>query len=91
MPGNLIVEALAQAGAVVVGLGFPDNENKMGILAGVDGFRFRKLVRPGDLLILKVEIKHLSGRAGKIYGKATVNDKLVTDGEILFMIVQKDI
>lgn len=94
MPGNLIVEALAQAGAVLITRklkGNPETKNKMGILGGVDGFRFRKLVRPGDTLELHIDIRRIGSAAGKIFGRATVDGKRVTEGEMLFLIVDKNI
>lgn len=85
MPGVLIVEALAQVGAVAM-LMKPENRGKLGFLAGIDGFRFKQQVRPGDQLRLEVEITRLKGPIGKGFGRATVDGKLAAEGEIMFAI-----
>lgn len=86
MPGVLIVEALAQVGAVAV-LGLKENMGKLGFLAGVDGFRFRGQVKPGDVLTLEVEMVRLRAAMGKGKGTARIGDRIVAEGEILFAIV----
>src|SRR5699024_10545309 len=71
MPGVLIIEALAQAGAIAV-LGKEQNKGKVGFLAGVDKCRFKKQVTPGDQLRLEVEIIREKGPIGKGKEAATV-------------------
>ncbi|CAM2932069.1 3-hydroxyacyl-ACP dehydratase FabZ [Paenibacillus sediminis] len=85
MPGVLIVEALAQVGAVAM-LKMDGNGGKIGLLAGVDGFRFREQVVPGDTLILEVEITRLKGTIGKGHATAKVADKIVAEGDIMFAL-----
>lgn len=85
MPGVLITEALAQVGAVAI-LGVEANRGKIGFLAGLDGFRFRGQVRPGDTLQLEVEITRLKGSIGKGKAVAKVEDKVVAEGEIMFAL-----
>lgn len=85
MPGVLIVEALAQAGAVAM-LQKEENQGKIGFLAGIDSCRFKRQVVPGDTLILEVEITRLKGPIGKGKAKATVNGELACDAEIIFAI-----
>lgn len=85
MPGVLMVEAIAQLGGIAV-LGMPEYRSKRPMLAGVDGFRFRRPVRPGDKLDMEIEIDRLRGQMGKGTGKATVNGELVCEGTILFAI-----
>lgn len=85
MPGVLIVEALAQVGAVAM-LMKEENRGKLGFLAGIDGFRFKQQVRPGDTLRLEVEITRLKGPVGKGHARATVDGKLAAEGEIMFAI-----
>lgn len=89
MPGVLIVEALAQVGAVAV-LGLKENKGKLGFLAGVDGFRFRGQVKPGDVLTLEVEMVRLRAAMGKGKGTARIGDRIVAEGEILFAIVDSE-
>ncbi len=89
MPGVLIVEALAQVGGVAV-LSLAGNENKLALFMGIDKFRFRKIVRPGDQLELKVSIKAMRSNMGKGDAEARVNGKLVASGELLFAIASRD-
>ncbi|MBJ6361905.1 3-hydroxyacyl-ACP dehydratase FabZ [Paenibacillus sp. GCM10012307] len=88
MPGVLIVEALAQVGAAAI-LKVEQFNNKLGFLAGVDGFRFRGQVVPGDTLRLEVEIIRLKGTVGKGKATASVDGKVVASGEIMFALVDK--
>lgn len=85
MPGVLIIEALAQAGAMAV-LGKEQNKGKIGFLAGVDKCRFKKQVTPGDQLKLEVEIIREKGPIGKGKGIATVDGKVACEAEITFAI-----
>lgn len=85
MPGVLVVEALAQVGAVAI-LSLPENKGKIVFFAGIDGFRFKKPVFPGDQLKLEVEILQMRGPVGKGRASATVDDVLVAEGELLFAV-----
>jgi 3-hydroxyacyl-[acyl-carrier-protein] dehydratase len=91
MPGVLIVEALAQVGAVAI-LSMEENKGKIGFFAGIDEFRFKEQVKPGDTLILEVEMTRVRGSVGKGRGTAKVNDKVVAEGELMFALaaVQQD-
>lgn len=85
MPGVLIVEALAQVGAIAV-LDMEQNKGKIGFLAGIDKCRFKRQVQPGDQLRLEVEITRMKGPIGKGKGLATVDGELVCEAEIMFAI-----
>lgn len=85
MPGVLILEALAQTGAIAV-LGQEANKGKIGFLAGVDKCRFKQQVKPGDQLKLEVEIIRMRGSIGKGKGIATVDGKVACEAEIMFAI-----
>lgn len=85
MPGVLIVEALAQVGAIAV-LDMEKNKGKIGFLAGIDKCRFKRQVKPGDQLLLEVEILRMKGPIGKGKGIATVDGELVCEAEIMFAI-----
>lgn len=85
MPGVLIVEALAQVGTVAM-LMVESNRGKLGFFAGIDGFRFRGQVTPGDTLTLEVEITRLKGAIGKGQAVAKVGDKVVAEGELMFAL-----
>lgn len=91
MPGVLIVEALAQVGSVAM-LMLEANRGKLGFFAGIDGFRFRGQVVPGDTLTLEVNITRLKGAIGKGQATARVGDKIVAEGELMFALSdpQKD-
>lgn len=85
MPGVLIVEALAQAGAVAL-LSQAEFKGKTAYFGGIDQVKFRQKVVPGDILRLEVEIVKLKGRAGIGQGVATVDSKKVCEGRLTFMI-----
>ena len=85
MPGVLIVEALAQVGAIAV-LGMEKNKGKIGFLAGIDKCRFKRQVKPGDQLTLEVEITRIKGPIGKGKGVATVDGEVACEAEIMFAI-----
>ncbi|PTM56728.1 3-hydroxyacyl-ACP dehydratase FabZ [Desmospora activa] len=85
MPGVLIVEALAQVGSYAV-LGLEENRGKIGFFAGIDRFRFRGQVKPGDTLHLEVEMLRVRASMGKGKGVARVGDQVVAEGELMFAI-----
>ncbi|WP_148135207.1 3-hydroxyacyl-ACP dehydratase FabZ [Candidatus Formimonas warabiya] len=85
MPGVLIVEALAQVGAVLV-LQKPEFAGKIALFAGIDKLRFRRQVIPGDILRLEVEVLNFRSAVGKAKAVATVEGELVCEGEIMFAI-----
>lgn len=85
MPGVLIVEALAQVGAVAI-LKVEGNRGKIAMFAGIDEFRFRGQVTPGDTLRLEVEIIRLKGIVGKGKATASVDGKVVAEGGIMFAL-----
>lgn len=85
MPGVLIAEALAQLGAVAV-LSCDEYRDKLPVFAGMDKFRFRKQVLPGDQLRLEADIIKLRGTIGKGHVCATVEGEVAAEGEILFAL-----
>ncbi len=85
MPGVLIVEALAQTGAVAA-LSLPENKGKLAVFAGIDHVRFRRSVRPGHTLRLEVTIDKIRRGIGKGNGKATVDSVLVCEGQLMFAL-----
>ena len=88
MPGVLIIEALAQVGAVGVMAG-GEHRDKLALFAGIDDVRFRRQVLPGDVLTLEVEIGRLKGRAGRGTGRATVGDERVCEAELMFAFARR--
>jgi 3-hydroxyacyl-[acyl-carrier-protein] dehydratase len=88
MPGVLIVEALAQVGAVAM-LKKEENRGRLAFFTGIDNCRFKKQVKPGDQLRLEVEIIRAKGPIGKGKGVATVDGELVCETEIMFALGDK--
>lgn len=86
LPGVLMVEALAQVGAIAVLLE-PRYAGKLPLFGGIDGVRFRRQVEPGQALELRVEMGRLSARAGKGHGTATVDGQVACEADLLFVIV----
>ena len=86
MPGVLIVESLAQTGAVAI-LSMEENKNKNAFFGGIDKLRFKRPVKPGDVLKLEVKIIKRKGPIGVGEAIATVDGELVTKGELTFAIV----
>ncbi len=86
MPGVLIVEALAQVAGVFM-LSKKENRGKLPYFTGIDNFRFRKPVLPGDILVLEIEVGKIKGNIGKVAGKVIVDGKLVAGGELMFSLV----
>ena len=84
-PGVLMVEMLAQAGAVAL-LALPENKGKIGFFGGINNCKFRQQVLPGDELKLEVEIVKVKGPIGVGQGIATVNGKKAVSAEITFAI-----
>ena len=85
MPGVLMVEALAQAGAVAV-LSLEENRGKLALFAGIDGVRFKRIVRPGDELVLECELETVRGPIGKGRVRATVDGELAVRGTLTFAV-----
>ncbi len=85
MPGVLIVEALAQVGAVAL-LSMEEFAGKLAFFAGIDGVRFRRQVRPGDMLRLAVTLGAMRRGIGKGQAIATVDGKIAARGELTFAV-----
>lgn len=86
MPGVLIVEALAQTGAVAI-LSLEENKGKNALFGGIDNLRFKKQVLPGDILKLEVKIIKRKGPIGVGEAIATVDGVVAVRGELTFAIV----
>ena len=85
MPGVLMVEALAQAGAVAV-LSLPEYHGKLALFAGIDDCRFRRTVLPGDTLRMEVTLEKLRGMFGRARAVASVNEEVAVEATISFII-----
>lgn len=85
MPGVLIIEALAQTGAVLL-LSQEQFKGKIAYFAGIDQVRFKKVVRPGDVLKLEVSLTRQRSSIGFASAKAYVNDQVVCSAELMFSV-----
>jgi len=87
MPGVKMVEALAQCGAVAV-LSQPENHGKLALFAGIDDVRFKRIVRPGDVLDLVCDVEVVRGPIGKGKVRASVGGELAVRGTLRFAVEQ---
>jgi 3-hydroxyacyl-[acyl-carrier-protein] dehydratase len=87
-PGVLLLEAIAQCGAVVI-LSEPKYTGRLPLFGGVEHARFRRQVLPGDTVTLECEITRLSARGGKGHGRATVDGQLAVESDLLFILADE--
>jgi beta-hydroxyacyl-ACP dehydratase FabZ len=90
MPGVLIIESLAQAGAVLLLHDMPDRDSKLIYFTGIDKARFRRTVQPGDQLRLSLEVVKLRSNACKMRGVAEVDGEMAAQAEILSALVDRE-
>ena len=88
MPGVLILEALAQAGGVLVHKKCPSD--KIAVLLNISHAKFRKPVVPGDVLMLHAKGVYISHKGGRVLAKAMVNGQLAVEAEVGFALVNKE-
>lgn len=88
MPGVLVVEALAQVGAVAI-LKMEANRGRLAFFAGIDNCRIKRQVKPGDQLRLEVEMTRVRGSFGKGKAIATVDGEIAVETEIMFALGEK--
>ena len=86
MPGVLIVEALAQTGAILALREIPDRANKIPFFAGIENARFRLPVVPGDTLFLEITALRIGMKVQKMRGEAKVNGVIVADATIMCIV-----
>jgi len=89
MPGVKMVEALAQCGAVAV-LSQPENEGRLALFGGIDGVRFKRLVKPGETLDLECEVVSVRGPVGKGKVKASVGGEVAVRGTLTFAVAPRE-
>jgi 3-hydroxyacyl-[acyl-carrier-protein] dehydratase len=89
MPGVLIVEALAQVGGVAV-LSMPEHKGKLALFTGINNFRFKQMVKPGDQLELTVTMTAMRSSLGKGDAVAKVEGKVVASGELWFALADRE-
>jgi 3-hydroxyacyl-[acyl-carrier-protein] dehydratase len=85
MPGVLIIEAMAQTGAVAV-LSEEENRGRLAVFAGIDDTRFKRIVEPGDELELECTLEQVRGPVGKGKARATVDGQLAARGTLTFAV-----
>jgi 3-hydroxyacyl-[acyl-carrier-protein] dehydratase len=90
MPGVLIIEAIAQAGAILLFHSIPDPESKFVVLSKVEKAKFKKMVTPGDQLRIEVEWIRLKGRICQMKGKGLVDGEVAAEGVIFAMLLDAD-
>jgi 3-hydroxyacyl-[acyl-carrier-protein] dehydratase len=90
MPGVLVVEALAQVGAVLALREIEDRDQKLVLFTGIREARFRKPVVPGDTLTLEVTALRIGSRIQRMRGEAKVDGQLVADADIMSVIANRD-
>ena len=90
MPGVLQCEAMAQVGGILMAdmIG-PDMQNKVTIYMGIDNCRFRRPVRPGDTLLIEVELVKFRGKICVLSGKCMVNNEVTCDAQFMISVMDK--
>ena len=89
MPGVLVIEALAQAGAVLLLSDIPDRASKLVYFTGIDAARFRRPVVPGDQIRLTMDVLKLRSRTCKMRGTAEVQGEVAAEAEIMSALVER--
>jgi 3-hydroxyacyl-[acyl-carrier-protein] dehydratase len=90
MPGVLVVEAMAQAGGLLLLPEIPDREKKLMVFTGIERAKFRRPVSPGDQLRLEVDVLNWRTSAARLEGKAYVDGKLACEAVILCAVVLRE-
>jgi 3-hydroxyacyl-[acyl-carrier-protein] dehydratase len=89
MPGVLVVEAMAQAGGIIMMYEIPDRDKKLVVFTGIEQAKFRRPVTPGDQLRIEVEVLSFRPRAGRIEGKAWVDGKLACEATLKCQVIPR--
>jgi len=90
MPGVLVVEAMAQAGGIIMMAELPDRHKKLVVFTGIERAKFRRPVTPGDQLRIEVEVLSFRPRAGRILGRAFVDGKLACEATLTCQVVTRE-
>ena len=89
MPGVLVVEAMAQAGGMIMMAEIPDREKKLVVFTGIERAKFRRPITPGDQIRIEVEVLSFRTRAGRIHGRALVDGKLACEATLTCQVVPR--
>jgi 3-hydroxyacyl-[acyl-carrier-protein] dehydratase len=90
MPGVLVVEAMAQAGALIMLAAIEDRKSKLAVFTGIEKAKFRRPITPGDQLRIEVEVLAMRSRAGRIAGRALVDGKLACEATLTCAVVPRE-
>jgi len=90
MPGVLVVEAMAQAGGIIIMYEIPDRTKQLVVFTGIERAKFRRPVTPGDQLRIEVDVLSFRPRAGRIEGKAYVDGKLACEATLTCRVVPRE-
>jgi 3-hydroxyacyl-[acyl-carrier-protein] dehydratase len=90
MPGVLILEAIAQVGAVLVLKDLPDRNDKLVYFVAIDSAKFRRPVLPGDQLRIEVTVESMRSKFGKMRGEASVDGKLAAETQVTYAVVDRE-
>jgi 3-hydroxyacyl-[acyl-carrier-protein] dehydratase len=85
LPPTILTEAVAQVGAIMI-LSKPENREKLIYFMGISRVRFRRAVRPGDVVRIEALVRRLRSRMGVLKGVASVNDSIVAEGTMTFAL-----
>jgi 3-hydroxyacyl-[acyl-carrier-protein] dehydratase len=89
MPGVLVVEAMAQAGGIIMMYELPDRQSKLVVFTGIERAKFRRPITPGDQIRIEVEVLSFRLRAGRIQGRAFVDGKLACEATLTCQVVPR--
>ena len=89
MPGVLVVEAMAQAGGIMLMHDLPDRAEKLVVFTGIERAKFRRPVTPGDQLRIEIDVLSFRPRAGRIAGRALVDGKLACEATLTCQVVPR--
>lgn len=89
MPGVLVVEAMAQAGGILIMHETPDRDQKLVVFTGIERAKFRRPVTPGDQLRMEIEVLSFRPRAGRMRGRALVDGKLACEATLTCQLVPR--
>ncbi|MGA3136361.1 MAG: 3-hydroxyacyl-ACP dehydratase FabZ [Terracidiphilus sp.] len=89
MPAVLVIEAMAQAGAIIMMSEIPDRHKKLAVFTGIDKAKFRSQVTPGDQLRIEVDVLAFRSRMGRMEARATVDGKLACEATLSCAIVPR--
>ena len=90
MPGVLVVEAMAQAGGIIMMAELPDRHQKLVVFTGIERAKFRRPVTPGDQLRIEVDVLAFRSRAGRIQGRALVDGKVACEATLTCQVVPRE-